>query len=353
MSDGKRFISWGGGKKIILWDYASNEQIRVYEGHTGGVNSLAFTPDGKSFVSVGSDKKIILWDYETGIILKIIHDGHKDALFLVAGEANCISIFKSSNGIVALTGHRDGKIRNWDLSLDCPNSSSRDLNTDMTRSDLLLSQIKKLSLQKNNNPHSPVVFEWDKAGELILPKNGLVRGAASINEPVFYYSTSIYPVLETFLIPVEGIAGINSKFLDVTLQCAIKTGQLNVFSSDVIKHLVYFKWKYVVQKWFHLDFMLTLVFSSLFLIHSIVYHLYVDSEDQVAFSLGCVLLAATYSLNGYFLLHEITKMYLAASRGRREIAQPKQQQNKKKLCWEISQDYLYRLFLSSLPPVLG
>jgi hypothetical protein len=237
-----------------------------------------------------------------------------------------VSVFNSSNGLVALTGHSDGKILNWQLSLDYP--SARDLNTDMTRPDLLLSQIKKISLHKNNNPHSPVALECANAGALNLPKKGLVGGADSIDEPVFRYSSSIYPVIETFLIPVEGIAGINSKFLDVTLQCAIMTGQLNVFSSDVIKYLVYFKWKYVVQKWFHLDFILTLLFSSLFLIHSIVYHLYVDNEDQVVFSLGCVLLAVTFSFNGYFILHEVAKMYLAAIRGRREFNQHQNKQKK-------------------------
>jgi WD40 repeat protein len=42
---------------------------RILKGHTGGVNSVAFSPDGAHIVSGSSDKTIRIWDAATGKVV--------------------------------------------------------------------------------------------------------------------------------------------------------------------------------------------------------------------------------------------------------------------------------------------
>jgi WD40 repeat protein/uncharacterized caspase-like protein len=59
-------LSGGKDKTIKLWDAATGKELRSLEGHTGDVNSVAFSPDGKMIASGSQDKTIKLWDAATG-----------------------------------------------------------------------------------------------------------------------------------------------------------------------------------------------------------------------------------------------------------------------------------------------
>ncbi|MGD0024216.1 MAG: retroviral-like aspartic protease family protein [Xanthobacteraceae bacterium] len=82
--------------------------LRTLTGHTGGVNSVAFSPDGKRALS-GSSRfgdGFHLWDLATGQTLKT-----------VTGKAlQVISVAFSPDGKQALWGSADGTVRLWDLA---------------------------------------------------------------------------------------------------------------------------------------------------------------------------------------------------------------------------------------------
>ncbi len=59
---------------IKLWDFESGQLIRIFEGHTGGVKSVQFSPDGKYIVSASADGSIKLWDIATGECLITRYD---------------------------------------------------------------------------------------------------------------------------------------------------------------------------------------------------------------------------------------------------------------------------------------
>ncbi len=46
---------------VRVWDVNTGQQIKVYIGHFGKVNSIVWTPDGQSIVSGSEDKTIRIW----------------------------------------------------------------------------------------------------------------------------------------------------------------------------------------------------------------------------------------------------------------------------------------------------
>src|SRR5262249_35317574 len=61
--DGKALFSASVVDKTVrLWDLGSGKEVRAFEGHTGGVWSIALSADGKKLVSGSSDGTARLWD---------------------------------------------------------------------------------------------------------------------------------------------------------------------------------------------------------------------------------------------------------------------------------------------------
>src|SRR5579864_7291551 len=53
---------------------------RVLTGHTGAVNSVAFSPDGARLTTASEDKTARVWNAATGELLHTL-SGHEDAVF--------------------------------------------------------------------------------------------------------------------------------------------------------------------------------------------------------------------------------------------------------------------------------
>jgi len=74
--DGRRLASTGvaprdkGGTKrkqqVSLWDVATGERVRAWEGHDGYLMSVAFAPDGRTLAAASSNGAVDLWDPDNG-----------------------------------------------------------------------------------------------------------------------------------------------------------------------------------------------------------------------------------------------------------------------------------------------
>jgi WD40 repeat protein len=85
----------------FLW----SRSLCVFEGHKGGVTTVAFAPDGRKIVSGSSDRTVRLWDAEKGEAIGSALEGHRDGV---------TSIVFSPDGKKVASGSSDGTVWLWD-----------------------------------------------------------------------------------------------------------------------------------------------------------------------------------------------------------------------------------------------
>jgi len=92
-------------KKLKLWEVASGRHLRTFEGHTGDVNSVAFSPDGCYCLSGSDDQTLKLWEVDSGRHLRTF-EGH-------TGDVNSVAF--PPDGRYCLSG--SGNWTDWTLKL--------------------------------------------------------------------------------------------------------------------------------------------------------------------------------------------------------------------------------------------
>ena len=104
--DGTRVLSGSGDKTLKLWEAASGQLVRTFEGHSGWVYSVAFSPDGTRVLSGSEDKTLKLWDAASGQLIRTF-EGH-------SGWVSSVAF--SPDGTRVLSGSFDGTLKLWEAA---------------------------------------------------------------------------------------------------------------------------------------------------------------------------------------------------------------------------------------------
>lgn len=102
---GKVVVSSSWSETMMrVWEVETGEQVGTLKGHSGSVNSVAYSPDGKILASCG-DTTIRFWDVDTGRVRKVL-SGHQDTVESLAFSGDGKSIASASY---------DDDARVWDV----------------------------------------------------------------------------------------------------------------------------------------------------------------------------------------------------------------------------------------------
>ncbi|WP_189192691.1 nSTAND1 domain-containing NTPase [Streptomyces albiflavescens] len=104
--DGHTLATGSADKTVRLWDVATGKTRTTLTGHNDWVMSVAFSPDGRTLATGSGDKTVRLWDVATG----------KTRTTLTGHDAAVTSVAFSPDGHTLATGSTDFTVRLWDIA---------------------------------------------------------------------------------------------------------------------------------------------------------------------------------------------------------------------------------------------
>ncbi|MHC4731676.1 MAG: HEAT repeat domain-containing protein, partial [Planctomycetota bacterium] len=121
--DDRWILTAGAGydRTARLWGAANGEALRRFEGHTGPVLEVAFSPDGRRVLTGSLDQAVRIWDRATGKTIRVF-GGHATLVHFVAFSpepAQALEVIlhlapkEIPDAVRAAVGHDDPTLRSF------------------------------------------------------------------------------------------------------------------------------------------------------------------------------------------------------------------------------------------------
>jgi len=104
--DGKTLASASADSTVKLWDVSARKYVATFSGHSGYLRSVAFSPNGRILASAGDDKTVKLWDIAAG----------KELATLSHHSASVRSVAFSPDGLILASASYDKTVKLWDTT---------------------------------------------------------------------------------------------------------------------------------------------------------------------------------------------------------------------------------------------
>jgi WD40 repeat protein len=113
--DGKRIVSVGEDKQVIVWDFERRERIATLTDHTDWVTSVAFSPDGKWFATGSRDTTVIVWNAVRLEKVKVLRE-HRSEVCSLAFSPDGRLLASASTAITTTPDNRTviWKVGQWE-----------------------------------------------------------------------------------------------------------------------------------------------------------------------------------------------------------------------------------------------
>lgn len=116
--DGKILASGSGDNTIKLWEEATGKLLRTLEGHSFSVSTVAFSPDGMILASGSADNTIKLWEIASGKLLRTLK-GHFDQVNVITFSPDGKTLASGSGDHIGIEGigmSDDYTIKLWEMA---------------------------------------------------------------------------------------------------------------------------------------------------------------------------------------------------------------------------------------------
>jgi serine/threonine protein kinase len=112
-NEGRYVLSLDRSQQPCLWELATGQVVRSFQGLTGVASCLALSPDGRWAAAAGSDFKIRVWDAESAQLIWTLdkHQVKVNALVFSPDSRRLVS----AGGTTSDGATRDTGLRIWDL----------------------------------------------------------------------------------------------------------------------------------------------------------------------------------------------------------------------------------------------
>ena len=105
--DGKYIASGSYDTTVQVWEVTTGHQVVIYRGHSDKICSVAWSPDGRYVASASFDATVQIWEAATGRPV-YTYTGHTDRVYTVAW---------SPDGERIASGDRAGTVKVWPAAL--------------------------------------------------------------------------------------------------------------------------------------------------------------------------------------------------------------------------------------------